>query len=139
MSSSKKHTDATEAEVKEGKVVETKKPPGEKQSDDNVKIKRGRVDSLSIYEVSDSELTTLERGSTNSIFLNFSIFLLSIAISFLIALLTANFQDKAVIQTIFIVLTVVGFLGGSFLLLFWYRKRDDFKITIQKIRERMEE
>lgn len=137
MSSQSKHINATEAEIKGGEVVESKRSSKEKLKDETIKIHRARVDTLNIYEVSDSELTTIERGSTNSIFLNFSIFLLSIAVSLLIALLTANFNGKTVVQTIFILLTIVGFLGGGFLLIFWYRKRDDFKITIKKIRERM--
>ena len=129
----------TEAEVKAGEIVISTKPANEKQSDEKVHIKRGRVDSLAIYEISDSELTTIERGSTNSIYLNFAIFLLSIAISFFISLLTTNFENKQVVMIVFIVLTVVGFLGGGFLLILWYKMKDEFRITIQKIKERMKE
>lgn len=129
----------TESEVKAGEVVISTKPPNEKQSDEKVHIKRGRVDSLSIYEISESELTTIERGSTNSIYLNFAIFLLSIAISFFISLLTSDFKNKQIVMTVFIVLTVVGFIGGSFLLILWYKMKDEFKITMKKIKERMKE
>lgn len=129
----------TESEIKAGEVIVTTKPENEKQSDEKVHIKRGRVDSLAIYEISDSELTTIERGSTNSIYLNFAIFLLSIAFSFFISLLTTNFENKQVVMIVFIVLTVVGFIGGSFLLILWYKMKDEFKITIQKIKERMKE
>lgn len=129
----------TESEVKSGEIVVSTKPINEKKTDEKVHIKRGRVDSLSIYEISDSELTTIERGSTNSIFLNFAIFLLSMAISFFISLLTTDFQNKQTVMIVFIVLTVVGFVGGSFLLILWYKLKDEFKITINKIKERMKD
>jgi len=129
----------TESQIEEGQVVETIKPKSEQNSGETgVKIKRGKVDSLSIFEVSESELTTIENGSSNSLFLNFSIFLLSIATSFLIALLTSDYKDKQTIFIVFLLFTIVGFIGGSFLLILWFKKKDDFKDTISEIRGRME-
>lgn len=135
----KNNIEATEAEVKGGQVVESQKPTDEKTEDEKVKVKRGRMDSVSIYEVSEGELTTLENGSKNSIFLNFSIFLLSIAASFFTALVTADYTNKNIVFTIFVVLTVVGILGGAFLLILWFRMSDEFKITIDKIKKRIKE
>ena len=130
----------TESQVKDGEVVETTKPLTEKKTDEKgIQIKRGKVDSLSIYEVSESELSTIEKGSSNSLFLNFSIFLISIATSFLIALLTADYTNKQNTFIIFTVFTIVGFLVGLFLLILWFQKKDDFKLVIKKIRERMKE
>ncbi len=130
----------TEAEVKAGQVIETTKPKNESATDQKgPKIRRGNLDSLSIYEVSEGELTTLERGSSNSIYLNFSIFLLSIAVSFLTALLTGDFTEKEVVQIIMIVITVCGFIIGGFLLILWLIKKDDFDEVIKSIRVRMKE
>lgn len=134
-----KNIKATESEFKGGEIITSSKPTNERVSDEKVQIKRGRVDSLNIYEVSDFELTTLERGSTNSIFLNFAIFLISIAVAFLISLLTTDFENNLVIMIIFLILTIVGFLGGGFLLLLWYQKKDEFKLIIEKIKGRMNE
>ncbi len=131
--------DATESEIKGGQIVESKRQNTEKTADEKVKIKRGRMDSVSIYEVSDGELTVLENGSRNSIFLNFSIFLLSTAVSFLIALSTTDYTGRPVIFTVFIVITVVGIVIGSFLLFLWMKMADDFKITIDRIKNRMKE
>jgi hypothetical protein len=135
----KTNIEATEAEVKGGQVVEALKPANEKTADEKVKVKRGRMDSVSIYEMSEGELTVLENGSKNSIYLNFSIFLLSTAISFFTALVTADYKGKDVVFTIFVVLTVAGFLGGAFLLLLWLRMSDEFKGTIDKIKKRIKE
>ena len=41
-----------------------------------VKIRRGRVSSVDLYEIKDSELDQLEAGSPATLQLNFSIFLL---------------------------------------------------------------
>ncbi len=53
-------------------------------------VRRARIGRLNIYEVSDSELQLLERGSPESLYLNFAIFLLSAALSFLTALFTTE-------------------------------------------------
>ena len=53
-------------------------------------IRRARIDRLNIYEISETELQMLERGSPESLFLNFAIFLLSSASSLLVALLTTK-------------------------------------------------
>jgi NADH:ubiquinone oxidoreductase subunit K len=131
---------ATEAEIKAGQIVEKIKPKNEPIiGQKGPKIRRGNLDSLSIFEVSEGELITIERGSSNSIFLNFSIFLLSIAVSFLTALLTGNFENKQTVQIIMIVITVCGFIIGAFLLFLWLRKKDDFDEVVKCIRERMKE
>lgn len=53
-------------------------------------VRRARIERLDIYEISETELQILERGSPDSILLNFAIFLVSIAVSFLVALLTTG-------------------------------------------------
>ncbi len=134
-----KSNDPTESKVIKGQVVESIKAPADRLSDEKgPRIKFGKVDSLSIHQVSESELVTIESGSSNSIYLNFSIFLLSIATSFLIALMTTDYKDKELTFIIFTLLTIVGFLVGTFLLFFWFQKKDDFKEVLIRIRERMD-
>jgi len=129
----------TEAEIKAGEVKISTRPADEKQSDEKVHIKRALVDSLAIYEISDAELTVIEKGSTNSLYLNFAISLISIAIAFLISLLTTDFNNRIIVMNIFIIFTIIGFLGGIFLLILWYKMKDEFKIVIQKIKARMKD
>ena len=128
----------TEGEVIGGSIVQIVKPKNEKIEDEKQPfIKRGRVDSLSIYEIREDELNTIEKGSNSSIYLNFSIFLISIGASFLIALLTSDYKDKILTFTIFCVVTGIGFIIGAFLLILWLREKDDFKEVIKNIKERM--
>ena len=106
--------------------------------ENEVRIVRGRVDSLSLYEITDNELGILEKGSPNSIYLNFGIFLASIGMSFLIALLTVEVQSTKVF-TIFVVLCCIGILGGSFLIFLWYRMKGEVSDVVAKIKKRIAE
>ena len=128
---------ATESEVKNGSIIEKFKSNTENSSGENVKIKRCKFDSLTLYEVSDSELDIIEKGSPASIYLNFAIFLLSIAVSFFVSLLTIDYNQKPNIYIIFLLFTIVGFLGGLFLLILWFRNKSDFNDTIKKIKSRV--
>jgi hypothetical protein len=103
---------------------------------DSVKVRRGKVDSLSLYEVTESELQDLERGGPASLFLNFAIFLLSTAVSFLVALLSTDIKSTKIF-IVFVLVTLVGFLAGGILLLIWNRSRQSTREIIQKIKDRM--
>ncbi len=128
---------ATESEVKEGKVIETTRPSQENLSDEKLKIKRHKFDSLTIYEVSESELEIIEKGSPSSIYLNFAIFLISVAASFLVSLLTSDYTNKQNTFIVFLVITIVGFIIGIFLIILWLRTKNDFDQTIKKIKDRV--
>ncbi|WP_420575101.1 hypothetical protein [Kordia sp.] len=129
-----------ESELKEGQAIE-QLPKKHRESSGEIgpKIKRGRYDSLELFEVSESELTIIERGSPSSTYLNFSIFLLSIASSFLTTLLTVDLSTKMTLFIIFTVICVLGYLVGVFLFIIWYQNRNEFKEIIEKIRSRMKE
>ena len=102
----------------------------------NPVIKRGKVDSLTLYEVTENELELLENGSPSSLYLNFSIFLLSTSITTLSSLFTCDFKNE-MCKTTFIVVTVVGIILGIFLLLLWNRTRTSIKENIKKIKGRV--
>lgn len=128
---------STESEIKGGKIVETTKPNKENLSDEKVKVKRHKFDSLTIYEISESELDTIEKGSPSSIYLNFAIFLISIAASFLASLLTNDYSNIQNTFIVFLLITIVGFIIGGFLIILWLRTKNDFDQTIKKIKDRI--
>lgn len=103
---------------------------------ESVKIRRGKVDSLSLYEVTESELQDLESGGPASLFLNFAIFLLSLAVSFFIALLSTDIQSTKTF-IVFVLIALVGFIGGAILLLIWNKSRQSTTQIVQKIKGRM--
>lgn len=131
---------STEAEVKDGHVIESKKSIQEKLVDEKGPIiKKGKVDSLTIYEISEGELETIERGSPNSTYLNFSIFLISTATSFLVTLFTVELIEKQHLFIIFTIITVVGYMVGILLFVLWYKTKNDVDAVLKKIKERVRE
>lgn len=113
-------------------MTENEKTPQQ----DQVRVQRGKYDSLNLYEVTEDELTILEKGSPTSDYLNFAIALLSIAASFLITLLTVKIESNRIF-CFFTISCIVGFTLGLFLLKLWFRNRNDFKNVIKKIKGRL--
>ena len=111
-------------------------PPKDTGEDKPLRVRRGRVESVDLYEIKDSELDILEKGSPSDLQLNFAIFLLSIAVSGTFTLGTATFS-KSVIQTAFLIVTIVGYVLGVFLLIYWWRTRTSVKSLANKIRRRI--
>jgi uncharacterized membrane-anchored protein len=99
-------------------------------------IRRARLDNLTIYEISEAELNTLEKGSPDSIYLNISIALLSLAFAFLGSMIVTKFESNVVLF-LFIVLIVVGFVVGGVLLLLWYKSRSSVSDCIESIKRRL--
>ena len=103
---------------------------------DSVTVRRAKVDSLSLYEVTEPELQDLERGGPATLYLNFAIFLLSTAISFLIAVLSTEIQSTRTF-CVFVIVTVAGFIGGGILIMIWNRSRQTTREIIKRIKARM--
>ena len=95
------------------------------------------MDSVDLYEIKDSELDLLERGSPASLCLNFSIFLLSLAFSALGTLATATTFKHPLVETVLVVVMVIGFLGGAFLILIWRKDRSSVADVCDQIRRRI--
>lgn len=99
-------------------------------------IRRGRVDSVDLYEVKENELELLEKGSPATLQLNFAIFLLSTSFSTIIALITTE-PRWPLVQMFFVVVTVVGILLGLYLLFSWWKTRASISKVIKKIKDRI--
>lgn len=113
-------------------------PTSQDAGEKPLRIRRGRVESVDLYEIKDSELELFRRGSPADLQLNFAIFLFSIAFSSIAALETATFANKDV-KTAFVVVVVVGLLLGAYLIISWLRNRTSLAATCDCIRERIKE
>ena len=111
--------------------------PKESTGQKSLRIRLGRVDSVDLYEIKDNELDLLEKGSPAGLYLNFAVFLLSIAFTALATLCTTTSFKSAILQTVFVVVVVVGFLVGFLLLILWRRGRKDIAKVIREIRNRI--
>lgn len=112
---------------------------GEALEGDLPPIKRGRVDSLVIYEVKEDELKDLERGAPCSVYLNWTLSLFSAFISFLIAdLVSLDFsQGCNMVSICFISFTICSGVISVILFCLWFRHRSDLKNVIERIKERV--
>ena len=110
--------------------------PNSPPNDEKLLIRRGRVDSLNIYEVKEHELELLEKGQVGTLLLNLGIFLFSIAFTCIAALATADFRSP-ITETIFIFIIVVGILGGLCLILIWWKTKQSIREVVSIIRSRL--
>ncbi|HRH95222.1 MAG TPA: hypothetical protein PLB55_04775 [Prosthecobacter sp.] len=101
-----------------------------------LRVRRGRVESVDLYEIKDSELDLLEKGSPADLQLNFSIFLLSLAVSGICSLATATFFSDT-IKSLFMIVTVVGLILGAYLIISWWRNHQSLKTLCSRIRSRI--
>src|SRR6266404_5702228 len=120
----------------EEELIAMKPNQNDIKDEKDLRVRRGRVESVDLYEIKDSELDLLEKGSPADLQLNFAIFLVSTAFASLASLLTSTFTNDTA-KTVFIVITVVGFLGGAYLLTAWYRNHTSLKTICKRIRERI--
>jgi hypothetical protein len=110
--------------------------PDEDQTAQNPKIKRGRLASLSLYEVTDYELEILQAGSPATILLNFAIFLLSTALSFWVAVFGTEIKDPNR-YAVFMMIAIFATINGVLLLVLWWRKRGSVAQLVAKIKRRI--
>ncbi|MGI9104697.1 MAG: hypothetical protein ACR2G4_00450 [Pyrinomonadaceae bacterium] len=100
-----------------------------------IEVRWAAYGKLTLYPVDESELELLAQGSPDSLYLNFAVFLLSVSVSFLTALLTAVVSNK--VFTVFVVITTLGFIVGLFLMILWFRKRRSVSEVVDKIKKRL--
>lgn len=99
-------------------------------------IRRARYQRLTIYEVEESELDLLGRGSPDSLLLSVAIAAFTLAASFTVTLLTATFASDSV-RTAVVATTVVGYVAGAILVAFWARTRCEVSRCVRTIRDRL--
>ena len=110
--------------------------PSPSYNDKTLPVRRARVGSIDIYEIKDSELEILEKGGPAETQFNFAVFLITLAFSSIIALSTATFKTD-IIQNTFVVVAVVGSLGGLYLFIQWERTKTSVRNLAKEIRNRM--
>jgi len=108
-------------------------PPSE---ENKFVVRMGIVASVDIYQIKENELEALEHGTQGGTYLNFSIFLLSTAITTIVSLCTAKFESHR-IETVFIVFSIVGLVLGVLLLVLWWKAHKSLSDVIRKIRDRI--
>jgi len=111
-------------------------PNENEQISSGVKINRAKLGSISLYDVTEDELSLLERGSPASTYLNFAIGLLSIGISFFINIFSTKIEDIKV-YVVFWIIALVTTIGGIILFVVWRQANKSAENVIQRIKNRM--
>jgi len=103
----------------------------------DVKIRRGRVGEVCLYEITESELEELARGTQGGdVYLNFSTFCISTGLSILLTLITSEIKNDRLYSS-FIATVIVMLLGGGVLLVVGWKSRTPIKGLISKIKMRV--
>ena len=107
------------------------------EGEGNIKINRGKIESLDCYEVAGYELDMIESGYDGGLFLNLGIALISIAFSFLTTILTSYQSLNSIVFQVFLVLTCIGFVGAIILFAMWIHTKKNRKKIFERIRNRL--
>ena len=106
--------------------------------DSTVKIRRGRVDCVTLYEVRESELDQLEAGSPATVQLNFAIFCCSVALMAITSLVTSTGFTSDKWMYVYVIGAVVGVILGGYFFISWFRNKNSVQKIIQRIRQRVQ-
>lgn len=111
--------------------------PNQNDQGEKIDVRRRKIGVVTIYDVTESELTILEKGTDASIWLNFFIGTMSIAASFLATLLTVDWgREVTLTQVIYICVTIIMFLAAIICFVFWRNTKGQHEATIRTIKER---
>lgn len=108
----------------------------ESTGEKSFRIRRGKVDSLSLYEITDYELDVLARGSPTGTYANLAVFFFTLGSSFWIALATSKLGLNKT-YVLFMILAILGVSGGGVFAILWYRARQPVKDLVNKIKSRI--
>lgn len=104
---------------------------------DEIPVTRGRLGSISVYEVTADELDILEHGSPNSTYLNFALVLIPTGVTFFISILSTKIEDTRV-YLLFWVLALVTTIIGAVLLIVWLKTNKDSYNVMTRIKSRIQ-
>ena len=106
-------------------------------ADDNISVIRGRLGNFVVYEISKEELERLKQGSGTTE-LSFALSLLTMAITLLVALNTADVKSQQLF-TVFTLFVIVGIILGIYFLITWIVKKRTIKELVKSIESRVDE
>lgn len=102
------------------------------------KIQLGRLDSISIYKVTESELSSLEAGRpTGYLFDLFLCLFFTLGISFIVTITTTSIKSDRLFS--FSIVAIVSIICSLVCLCLWLRCRKSLKIVIDAIKNRVQQ
>jgi len=114
-----------------------KKPRDDNESAQTVKVNRGKICDVTIYEIREDELDSLEQTQLTSVLFNIMLVLLSSGVSLLVTLLTVNISKENPVYYTILFLTISTLISGAVLGVVCYFMRNRKSYIISIIRDRM--
>ena len=111
--------------------------PNAPASNGSISVKRGKLDSVTVYEVREDELNTIEKGRSASLQLSFAITLFVITFSCGMSLLTTKEFRFEITQSIVISIGLTCLILSVYFFLLWRKTKQSVDETIEKIRQRL--
>ena len=106
--------------------------------DDHISVRRHGRREIVTYDVTPDQLDRLERAGAELGFnFHIALTLLTLAFSFLTSLILSP-PSNGTVETIFVSITVLGFILGLIFGLKWYKDRDTNSAIFREIREQPE-
>ena len=104
---------------------------------EHIVVERHTYAELILFEVTDDELEQLKKEAL-TVGEDFSFFLvgISVAITVTVTLLSVQIESNRVFE-FFVIVAIIGFLMTAYFGIRWYRKRNEFKEVIERIRSRV--
>ena len=96
------------------------------QHESKIDIRRGKYDSLDIYEITEDELSTLKLGSPNSVLFNIAISSLSISVTLGVTLLTVTIEEDRSFY-VFVIALFVALFSCIITAILWLVSDNNFK------------
>ena len=106
------------------------------QNEASIQVNKGKVDSINIYEITESELETLESASPTGILFDIGLACVSVAISLTVTLATTKIENDRTYYS-FLIFTIIGYLAFGAFLVIWLVTRKSVKKITKEIRNRI--
>ena len=107
-----------------------------KMKEHTPKVRVGRYQELNLYQVTEEEINKLAEGSSSATLLNFSIFCISMAISFTLTLATTEVKAE-LFKYVFVSGTFVGYILGVLFFFLWWRTSSSTSELVKEIKGRL--
>jgi hypothetical protein len=112
-------------------------PIQQTESESGPKIQRGRVDSITIYEITESELASLEAGTPTGYLFDLFLCLLTVGIAFFVTISTTTISSDRLFS-FYAILAIASTIGSLVCLCLWLRYRKSLKTVIEGIKKRVQ-
>ena len=112
-------------------------PTPQTEAEVGPKIQRGRVDSITIYEVTEGELATLEAGTPTGYLFDLFLCLLTLSIAFFVTISTTTITSDRLFS-FYAILAIASAIGSLVCLCLWLRFRKSLKTVIEAIKKRVQ-